>query len=61
MAGFKTSLTRTINNYAKRNNLLKNLTPSGEDLREGLRSSGTVLQVHGRASFVADGDSLWRI
>ncbi|MHC4909888.1 MAG: DNA gyrase subunit B, partial [Planctomycetota bacterium] len=36
VSGFKTSLTRTINNYAKRNNLLKTLTPSGEDLREGL-------------------------
>jgi DNA gyrase subunit B len=34
--GFKTSLTRTINHYAKRNNLLKDLTPSGDDLREGL-------------------------
>ncbi len=34
--GFKTSLTRTINTYAKRNNLLKDLTPTGEDLREGL-------------------------
>ena len=36
VAGFKTSLTRTINGYAKRRNLLKGLTPSGEDLREGL-------------------------
>jgi len=34
--GFKTSLTRTINNYAKRNNILKDITPSGDDLREGL-------------------------
>jgi len=34
--GFKTSLTRTINNYAKRNKILKDLTPSGDDLREGL-------------------------
>jgi DNA gyrase subunit B len=36
VAGFKTALTRTINNYAKRNNLVKDLTPSGDDLREGL-------------------------
>ena len=36
VAGFKTSLTRTINVYAKRNNLLKDITPSGDDLREGL-------------------------
>ncbi len=36
VAGFKTALTRTINNYAKRNNLIKGLTPNGDDLREGL-------------------------
>ena len=36
VAGFRTALTRTINGYAKKNNLIKNLTPSGEDLREGL-------------------------
>ncbi len=36
VAGFKTALTRTINNYAKKTNLLKGLTPSGDDLREGL-------------------------
>ena len=34
--GFKSALTRTINNYAKRTNLLKDITPSGDDLREGL-------------------------
>jgi DNA gyrase subunit B len=36
VAGFKTAMTRTINAYAKRTNLLKDLVPSGEDLREGL-------------------------
>ncbi|MHC4946704.1 MAG: DNA gyrase subunit B [Planctomycetota bacterium] len=36
VAGFKTSLTRTINNYARRNNVIKDLTPTGDDLREGL-------------------------
>ncbi len=36
VSGFKTSLTRTINSYAKRNNLIKGLTPTGDDLREGL-------------------------
>ncbi|MHC4446422.1 MAG: DNA gyrase subunit B [Planctomycetota bacterium] len=36
VAGFKTALTRSINNYAKRNNLVKDLTPNGDDLREGL-------------------------
>jgi DNA gyrase subunit B len=37
LSGFKTALTRTMNYYAKNNNLLKNgQAPSGEDLREGL-------------------------
>ncbi|MCP3903462.1 MAG: DNA gyrase subunit B [Planctomycetes bacterium] len=34
--GFKTSLTRTINRYARKRDLLKDVTPSGDDLREGL-------------------------
>lgn len=36
--GFKTSLTRTINYYAQKNNLIKNgdASLSGEDVREGL-------------------------
>ncbi|MDE1037220.1 MAG: DNA gyrase subunit B [Phycisphaerales bacterium] len=38
VSGFKTSLTRTVNAYAKRNKLIKGLTPSGDDLREGLTS-----------------------
>jgi len=38
VSGFKTSLTRTVNAYAKRNNLIKGLTPTGDDLREGLTS-----------------------
>ena len=36
VSGFKTSLTRTINNYSKRAKLHKNITPTGDDLREGL-------------------------
>ena len=37
MSGFKTALTRTMNAYAKKGNLLKNgQAPSGEDVREGL-------------------------
>jgi len=38
LVGFRSALTRTINNYATNNNLLKNLkqNPSGEDIREGL-------------------------
>ena len=36
--GFKTALTRVINDYAKRNNLIKENEPnlSGDDIREGL-------------------------
>lgn len=38
LSGFKTALTRTLNNYAIKNNLYKNdkFTLSGEDTREGL-------------------------
>jgi len=34
--GFKTALTRVINDYATRNNLIKNIKLTGEDVREGL-------------------------
>jgi DNA gyrase subunit B len=33
---FKAVLTKAINNYAKKNNTLKNITLTGEDCREGL-------------------------
>ena len=38
MAGFKSALTRVFNDYAKRNNILKegNKSLSGEDVREGI-------------------------
>ncbi len=37
LSGFKTALTRTMNYYAKNNNLLKSdQTTTGDDLREGL-------------------------
>ena len=36
IAGFKSALTRVVNGYARKNNLLKDLVPSGDDLREGL-------------------------
>jgi len=37
LSGFKTAITRTMNYYAKANNLLKNgQVTTGEDLREGL-------------------------
>ncbi len=36
LIGFKAALTRTINNYASSNNLLKGETLLGDDIREGL-------------------------
>ena len=38
LVGFRTALTRVINNYAKQNNLIKDKDPqiSGDDCREGL-------------------------
>jgi DNA gyrase subunit B len=39
LVGFKTALTRTINNYGTKNNLFKDLkeeVPTGDDMREGL-------------------------
>jgi DNA gyrase subunit B len=36
LVGFKAALTRTVNTYAAANNLLKNETITGDDVREGL-------------------------
>lgn len=36
LSGFRSALTRSLNNYAKKNNLFKDVTPAGEDFREGL-------------------------
>jgi len=36
ISGFKTALTRVINDYCEKNKLLKNITISGDDVREGL-------------------------
>ncbi len=36
VTGFRTALTRTLNNYGKKENLFKQLVPSGDDFREGL-------------------------
>ncbi len=40
LSGFRSALTRTINAYARKTNLLKNNdpTPTGDDIREGLTS-----------------------
>ena len=35
-SGFKTALTRVLNSYGKKENLFKDMTPSGDDFREGL-------------------------
>lgn len=36
LSGFRGALTRSLNTYAKKNNLFKDITPAGEDFREGL-------------------------
>jgi DNA gyrase subunit B len=36
LTGFRTSLTKTVNDYGKANNLLKDITLEGADVREGL-------------------------
>jgi DNA gyrase subunit B len=36
VSGFRAALTRTLNAYGKKENLFKDLTPLGEDFREGL-------------------------
>jgi len=36
LSGFRAALTRTLNNYGKREELFKDLVPTGDDFREGL-------------------------
>ena len=36
VSGFRTALTRTLNNYGKKENIIKDVQPTGEDFREGL-------------------------
>jgi DNA gyrase subunit B len=36
VAGFRTALTRTLNNYGKKEDMFKDIVPTGEDFREGL-------------------------
>jgi len=42
LSGFRGSLTRTLNNYGKKENLFKDVQLSGEDFREGLAAVITV-------------------
>jgi len=42
LSGFRSALTRTMNNYGKKENLFKEIQPSGEDFREGLAAVITV-------------------
>ncbi|MFV0443813.1 MAG: DNA gyrase subunit B [Planctomycetaceae bacterium] len=42
MSGFRTALTRTLNNYGKNSGAFKDMTPQGEDFREGLAAVVTV-------------------
>ncbi|MEQ8837916.1 MAG: toprim domain-containing protein, partial [Lacipirellulaceae bacterium] len=46
LSGFRSALTRTINAYGKKENLFKDLTPSGEDVREGLTAVISVRVPH---------------
>ncbi|WP_145073276.1 DNA gyrase subunit B [Aureliella helgolandensis] len=36
VSGFRSALTRTLNNYGKKENMFKDLAPTGDDFREGL-------------------------
>jgi DNA gyrase subunit B len=36
LSGFRSALTRTLNNYGKKESLFKDLVPNGDDIREGL-------------------------
>lgn len=36
LSGLRTAITRTLNNYGKRESLFKEFTPGGDDFREGL-------------------------
>lgn len=36
VSGFRSALTRTLNNYGKKENIFKDVVPAGDDFREGL-------------------------
>ncbi len=46
VSGFRSALTRTINNYGKKEGLYKTVTPTGDDFREGLTAVISVRVPH---------------
>lgn len=42
LSGFRSALTRSLNNYGKKSGIFKDSTPSGDDFREGLTAIITV-------------------
>jgi DNA gyrase subunit B len=46
LSGFRSALTRTLNAYGKKENMFKDLVPSGEDVREGLTAVISVRVPH---------------
>jgi len=49
IVGFKTGLTKVLNDYARENDLLKNISITGEDVREGL--TAVILVKHPEPQF----------
>ena len=41
-SGFRSALTRSVNNYARQSNIFKDISPTGDDFREGLTAVITV-------------------
>jgi DNA gyrase subunit B len=46
VSGFRSALTRTLNNYGKKENIFKDLVPTGDDFREGLTAVISVRVPH---------------
>ena len=46
VSGFRSALTRTLNNYGKKENLFKGVTPGGDDFREGITAVISVRVPH---------------
>ncbi|MCC9604046.1 DNA gyrase subunit B [Stieleria sp. JC731] len=46
VSGFRSALTRTLNNYGKKENLLKNTALNGDDIREGITAVISVRVPH---------------